>query len=187
MKMNQASYTSFIGCCCVPLRIIVQNSSQLILPSCGHQEIDIITCTSTTNTTTDQLCTKFTLSLSTSDMISLILSKSPIPCSTMAVSSSSLVMNLSTMVSRKENAKFQQSSTRTHDSPTVVLIEILKSFIQVLVPFQSMPMHCGRYELDVVDRSISIDISLKKRQFIFVVQPNTQIKCNSVSDLLLHP
>lgn len=45
-------------------------------------------------------------------------------------------------------------------SPTIVLIKILECFVEMLIPFKSVPMHCSWDEFKIVYRPISINISL---------------------------
>lgn len=44
--------------------------------------------------------------------------------------------------------------------PAVILIKILKCFEYVIFLFQSIQVHCGRYELCIINGPISINVSL---------------------------
>lgn len=46
-------------------------------------------------------------------------------------------------------------------SPAVIFIEVLEGLKQMLVPFKLVSMHCGSDELNIVDGSIPINISLE--------------------------
>jgi hypothetical protein len=46
-------------------------------------------------------------------------------------------------------------------SPAVIFIEVLECLKQILVSFELVSMHCGSDELNIVDGSIPINISLE--------------------------
>lgn len=46
------------------------------------------------------------------------------------------------------------------NKPAIILVEELECFIQILFPIEFVSMHCCSDELDIVDCSIFINISL---------------------------
>ena len=48
------------------------------------------------------------------------------------------------------------------NSPTIVLIKILECFVKMFITFKFVPMHCSRNEFKIVNRPISVNISLRK-------------------------
>lgn len=53
-------------------------------------------------------------------------------------------------------------NVKTESSPAVVLIKMLKSFVQMFISFEPMPVHCCSDKFNVVNRTISINISLQQ-------------------------
>jgi len=47
-------------------------------------------------------------------------------------------------------------------SPAVIFIKVLECLKQMLVPFELVSMHCGSDELNIVNGSIPINISLEE-------------------------
>lgn len=109
----------------------------------------------------------FTLSVSTSAIISLTAFPSPILCFLSACSSSSFVMYL--CVARtcnrfKTDKKSKLQAAGPHEwwkLPAVVSIKVLKHHVQMVLSFHSIHMHGGCYKLYIINGPISVNISLK--------------------------
>lgn len=105
-----------------------------------------------------------TLSVSTSAMISFIVFSSEMLYFFRACSNSSIVIYLKEpRLESSKMFKFNVDEQVDSFSPALILVKILKRFVQVIFSFHAIHVHCSCYELKVINCSISINISLEEK------------------------
>lgn len=102
-----------------------------------------------------------------------MVSSSPIPCCCIACLSSSLVINLqgsnksvNRVDSRVSLPWFAGNACGAGHKPAVIGVEELEGLEQVFFLLQSVAMHCGGNEFDIIDGPVFINIGLSKESTI---------------------